>query len=222
MCTPVEVFSGLQAEGFRLSYRRVPMSRERTPQAADLDRLYVQLRDQPPGASSVAHVFVSRTAAGSSARFAAAFACMSLRAMEGADAAAAGAARRGTTILGTSPTAAMSLSPLARDVSPVKHARSDGLLRNDSELSDLVRSVEAGEYRGVMNLCRVLTGGTEVKEAVDAAIDSCGHIGNLRTDIFRCKEAAEGEKTWRQQHARRPGCLAPCMAPLTICLPVCR
>ena len=67
------------------------------------------------------------------------------------------------------------------------------LIRNDSELSDLVRSAQAGEYRGVMNLCRVLPGGAEAKVVVDAAIDACVAIGNLRDDILRCKEKAEGE-----------------------------
>jgi hypothetical protein len=44
-----------------------------------------------------------------------------------------------------------------------------------------------------MNLCRVLPGGAELKGAVDEAIDACAAIGNLREDIHRCKEAAEGE-----------------------------
>lgn len=42
-----------------------------------------------------------------------------------------------------------------------------------------------GEYRNIMNLCRVLPGGTEAKLAVDGAIDACMPIGNLREDIFR-------------------------------------
>lgn len=32
MCTPSEVFVAVAAEGYQVSYRRVPMSRERTPQ----------------------------------------------------------------------------------------------------------------------------------------------------------------------------------------------
>lgn len=42
-----------------------------------------------------------------------------------------------------------------------------------------------GEYRNIMNLCRVLPGGTEAKLAVDEAIDACFPIGNFREDIFR-------------------------------------
>lgn len=38
-----------------------------------------------------------------------------------------------------------------------------------------------GEYRGIMNLCRLMPAGTDAKLAVDEAIDRCAAIGNLRT-----------------------------------------
>lgn len=78
LCTPSEVFVALAAEGYRLSYQRAPMSRERTPQPADLDALQRQMTNYPPGGSPV-YIFLSRTATGSSVRFAAAFACTYLR-----------------------------------------------------------------------------------------------------------------------------------------------
>ena len=43
-----------------------------------------------------------------------------------------------------------------------------------------------GEYRGIMNLCRVLPQGTAAKLAVDKAIDRLPTIGSLREDIQRC------------------------------------
>ena len=49
LATPLEVWQGLAAEGYQLSYRRVPLSRERTPEAADLDVLHQQLMTQPVG-----------------------------------------------------------------------------------------------------------------------------------------------------------------------------
>lgn len=49
LATSLEVFQSLAAEGFQLSYRRVPLSRERTPEAADLDVLNSQLQQQPEG-----------------------------------------------------------------------------------------------------------------------------------------------------------------------------
>ena len=42
-----------------------------------------------------------------------------------------------------------------------------------------------GEYRGIMNLCRVLPNGTDAKFLVDDAIDQGASIGNLRNDIVR-------------------------------------
>eukprot|EP00210_Caulerpa_lentillifera_P000523 g506.t1 len=56
-----------------------------------------------------------------------------------------------------------------------------------------------GEYRGIMNLCRVLPNGSKCKASVDASIDSCVAIGSLREDILACKyttisESAEALK----------------------------
>jgi len=50
LATPLEVWQGLAAEGFNVAYRRLPLSRERTPEAADLDVLHRQLLTQPDGA----------------------------------------------------------------------------------------------------------------------------------------------------------------------------
>lgn len=51
LATPLEVYQGLAADGYQVSYRRVPLSRERTPEAADLDVLHQQLMTQPVGMS---------------------------------------------------------------------------------------------------------------------------------------------------------------------------
>lgn len=50
LATPLEVFQGLALEGYQLTYQRVPLSRERTPEAADLDALHRQALQQPGGA----------------------------------------------------------------------------------------------------------------------------------------------------------------------------
>ena len=47
LASPLEVHQGLAADGYQVSYRRVPLSRERTPEAADLDVLHHQLMTQP-------------------------------------------------------------------------------------------------------------------------------------------------------------------------------
>lgn len=40
---------GLASEGYQLSYRRIPLSRDRTPEAADLDTMHAQPLQQFPG-----------------------------------------------------------------------------------------------------------------------------------------------------------------------------
>ena len=50
-CMRAQVFESLAAEGFQLTAARVPLSRERTPEAADLDTLLAQHRPPPPGAA---------------------------------------------------------------------------------------------------------------------------------------------------------------------------
>ncbi|KAL6785014.1 hypothetical protein ACKKBG_A02080 [Auxenochlorella protothecoides x Auxenochlorella symbiontica] len=206
LATPAEVFAALAADGARVAYRRVPLSRERTPAAADLDLLAGRLAGR---AAHDVHVLLGRSAAGSSSRFAAALAAAVLahaRAREADDAAAAaagGAAPRQPT--GT-PDGGSPLAPLPTGASPRSGASSGApfgrgwrapaasrlaptppLLRLDSEVSELSRNVGAGEYRGIMNLCRVLRAGADAKEAVDAAIDACGAIGDLRADIAQCR-----------------------------------
>lgn len=247
MCTPAEVFIGLGAEGYQINYRRVPLSRERTPQAVDLNHLHQQMTNHP-GDKETAFLFVSRTATGSSARFAAAFACLVQKPKEmdatgtailygsspppntitnlissrsgggsssggafgsllninyssGAESPIDGGPGAGD---GSNSNPSLAAAGAVDGVSPLaKRQRGSNpslLLRNDSDLSDLVRSAQAGEYRGVMNLCRVLPGGTEAKAAVDESIDACEHIGNLRDDILKCKKAAENEDDEMIQH----------------------
>ncbi|PSC67685.1 paladin isoform X1 [Micractinium conductrix] len=207
LCTPREVFVAIAAEGYQISYRRVPMSRERTPQAADLDQLQAQMGSHPAG-KEVMYVFLSRTAAGSSARFAAAAAATYLQLQAERRAAAAAAATLppagvSPRVAGSSPRVAsapaLAAVQAADDtsdyMSPTKRQRlsAGSLLRVESDVSDLVsRNSLLGEYRGIMNLCRVLPNGLESKAAVDAAINRCAAIGNLRADIHACKEAAEG------------------------------
>ena len=49
LATPLEIWQALAAEGYEVTYRRIPLSRERTPEAADLDVLHHQLLQQPEG-----------------------------------------------------------------------------------------------------------------------------------------------------------------------------
>ncbi|KAL4440251.1 hypothetical protein ABPG75_003252 [Micractinium tetrahymenae] len=205
LCTPREVFVAVAAEGYQISYRRVPMSRERTPQAADLDQLLAQMGNHPAG-KEVLYIFLSRTATGSSARFSSAAAATYLLMQATAAAASPPPA-------GLSPrVASLAALPAASDdpsdyLSPSKRQRlsAGSLLRVESDVSDLVsRNALLGEYRGIMNLCRVLPNGLDAKAAVDAAINRCAAIGNLRADIHACKEAAEGAGPGAEEEATSP------------------
>lgn len=174
MCTPLEIFLGMAGEGYNLEYKRVPMSRERTPRAGDLDHLYMQTNSQQGKQQKVYYLFISRTATGSSARFAAAFACSCLM----------------NSPLNQSLNQHEDLRPKAKKITA-----STGLIRHDSESSEMARSIELGEYRGIMNLCRVLPSGGDAKKAVDDAIAQCKHIGNLKEDILKCKQMSEDDNT---------------------------
>ena len=88
LATPRAVAAALADAGYRLTYARVPLSRDRTPQAADVDALAAQAAaegrarsgggdqhddddDDEQNTLSVVHLVIARTATGSSARFAA-------------------------------------------------------------------------------------------------------------------------------------------------------
>lgn len=69
-----------------------------------------------------------------------------------------------------------------------------------------------GEYRGIMNLCRVLPNGTDAKLAVDNAIDLASPIGNLRNDIVRWQAHSSrlaGPWAWTATAAHEAGGLHP-------------
>lgn len=213
LATCLEVAKQLQAAGFHITYRRIPLSRERTPVSSDLTDMLKQMlalpagvgpldKDAPGGGASpnaaammreaahslvsstngagsastagsaadgdqqrnIVHLVVSRTATGSSARFAAAaFATFLAKRTPSESKAAA-------SQLPQSPTN----SPQGPAVKRMRRTHSD-----------------LGEYRGIMSLARVLPGGLEVKTQVDDSIDRCSAIGNLREDIKACKHSAE-------------------------------
>lgn len=200
LATCLDVAKHLQAEGYQISYRRIPLSRERTPVAGDLDALHKQMLLQQlllsgaageavaaPGALGrsmsvitaaaaegagrppprrVLHLVLSRTATGSSARFAASGLATFLIDPSSRE--------QGAALKGGSPTSSGDGSELPPAAKRMKRTMSD-----------------LGEYRCIMSLSRLLPGGMEVKAAVDGAVDRCSSIGNLRQDIKRCKHLAE-------------------------------
>ena len=192
--TPAEVFLGLAAEGYSLEYKRVPMSRERTPRADDLDQLYLQMNPEVPRGTDcrVLHVFISRTANGSSARFAATFACGCLLGRTDTPDAGGIAAAIDSSGRGPAPPSGDSAHS-AHSAHSSHSAQAHHMHRVDSGAFDLTRSIESGEYRGIMSLLRALPRGTDAKEAIDDAIDRCSSIGSITRDILQCKVISEDE-----------------------------
>eukprot|EP00884_Botryococcus_braunii_P001844 jgi/Botrbrau1/11660/Bobra.168_2s0015.2 len=182
LATPLEVFQGLALEGYQVTYQRVPLSRERTPEAADLDALHRQALQQP-GGKDVLHIIVARNAAGSSCRFVSTFLAAFM------------ANSRGPPLSSIPDNLVASVNDDVRANSPIIFRRpatssgSGGDMQQMRVVLDRSASI-LGEYRTIMNLVRVLPNGREAKLVVDKAIDSCAPIGNLRDDIHRCKEVA--------------------------------
>lgn len=64
--TPRQVFDEVKAEGYPVSYHRVPLTDERTPEPQDFDELFRLLRDHPAGAPQIfnCHAGKGRTTTG--------------------------------------------------------------------------------------------------------------------------------------------------------------
>eukprot|EP00197_Chlamydomonas_leiostraca_P007983 CAMPEP_0202863826 /NCGR_PEP_ID=MMETSP1391-20130828/4304_1 /ASSEMBLY_ACC=CAM_ASM_000867 /TAXON_ID=1034604 /ORGANISM="Chlamydomonas leiostraca, Strain SAG 11-49" /LENGTH=1425 /DNA_ID=CAMNT_0049543499 /DNA_START=116 /DNA_END=4393 /DNA_ORIENTATION=- len=166
LLTPLELVSHLiNSEGYRASYRRIPLSRERTPEAHDVEMLHQQLIEQQDASEfanprpNVLHLILSRTANGSSAKFVAAALCAFYARPQRASASGGGGSEGGQR-------------PTARSL-----------------------DAGSGEYRGIMSLCRLLPGGFEAKLTVDRAISLASPIGNLLADIAKCKGTADAPMT---------------------------
>jgi protein-tyrosine phosphatase len=61
-------------------------------------------------------------------------------------------------------------------------------------------ALNKGEYKTIMKLVRLLAGGPLVKAEVDAIIDHCSEMQNLRTAIFNLKTRAETVTNVKAQH----------------------
>jgi protein-tyrosine phosphatase len=61
----------------------------------------------------------------------------------------------------------------------------------DENISDTEDALLRGEYKLIMKLVRILNNGSEIKAEVDAMLDHCSEMQNLRTAIFNLKTRAE-------------------------------
>eukprot|EP00798_Chlamydomonas_sp_ICE-L_P002281 gene2281-8554_t len=175
-----ELVQDLVQKGYNVSYCRVPLSRDRTPEPTDLAQLHAQLLNLDSN-QKVAHLILSRRSTGSSARFAAA--AFTLCNMQPEQSAVGGA-----TISG-----GPSLDPSAGEFRGIMFAAAAFTLCNMQPEQSAVGGAtvsggpgldpSAGEFRGIMSLCRLLPGGSVAKLMVDTAINKCTQIGNILSDI---------------------------------------
>eukprot|EP01026_Neomeris_dumetosa_P055765 TRINITY_DN50829_c0_g1_i8.p1 TRINITY_DN50829_c0_g1~~TRINITY_DN50829_c0_g1_i8.p1 ORF type:complete len:321 (-),score=36.97 TRINITY_DN50829_c0_g1_i8:539-1501(-) len=161
--TPLQVHAQLKSEGFQVSYRRIPLSRARTPVATDIDFFHEQassrLECQRQNIKAI-HLIISRTAQGSSQRFGSSLLATHIR-----WAANRRRSRKNSFIDSDFDDQFQQLQAISRTPSML------------------------GEYRELLHLCQVLPSGTECKTAVDFAIGNCSEaVGNIVEDIRRCKE----------------------------------
>jgi len=185
--TPKEVYDSLLAGGLNVHYVRLPMTDGMAPRAAQFDAMYSSFSEQPPGTRFV-------------------FNCQ------------AGSGRTTTgTVVGTLLHLALtggslldfdelkSCMPLARRTSvqsyvsagPEADARPDAIQRTESAIDkEEASALYMGEYSAARRLTVLLKNGVDIKKSVDAVIDSCGVLKNLREAIFDYRHPSVAGQSW--------------------------
>ncbi|CAG9460890.1 unnamed protein product [Pedinophyceae sp. YPF-701] len=195
ICSPLDAAESLQEEGYALTYARVPLSRERTPQASDIDILHrlitVPPVAPPPGAAprERKYVILSRTADGSSVRFVAAMLALHVETLRSSVRQEPPADRAWAMSPPPSPAMVSGHGPAASG--PSGSGGGSG------------RSVP--ELRAISSLVRVLPRGAECKAAVDEAARRSARIGSLVHDIAECAHVVqEGRERKREATPQTP------------------
>ncbi len=95
--------------------------------------------------------------------------------------------------------------PISRSPSPSlgESANTSAAAAADADEAAAASSEEAqksklyarGEYKGIMSLLRILKYGRQVKEQVDAVIDYCGNVHNIRLAIAQARAESDVERT---------------------------
>jgi len=167
--TPREVYKRLGEEGFPVSYVRVAITDEQSPEEADFDSLVRLIQD------------TDRTTTGI------VFNCQMGR----------GRTSTGMVITTLYDRIEKSDGPQG-DTEKVHSAPStpsqNPLLSSSGGEEDVNAAYHRGEYRIILRLMRILPGGPAIKTFCDVSIDMCQHMQNLREDILGCKERAEAAK----------------------------
>eukprot|EP00963_Diacronema_lutheri_P007046 scaffold625_cov324-Pavlova_lutheri.AAC.80 len=169
IATPVDVFSSLASEGYAVDYSRLPLSRERMVSADDIDKLHTLLE-------SVAHAWTKPDGFKEMVLF-------------------ISHTGRGSSIRFSMATACVALPMMGVPESELSPALTMSTSPSDHKMAEGDEELLRGEYRVINALVRVLAAGPATKAAVDLAINRCSEVGNIRQDIFRCRQTVATAQT---------------------------
>lgn len=212
ICDTKELFEALKREGYRIRYKRIPLSKEREIMAEDFDEM-----EGLPLQPDIPNLIISRTVDGTSARYVSTFICcyqdywysnqQKLKNNSPFCSNQNNQVNNGTTSTTTQ------TSTITKEISdeiqkePFFNINSSNLKncninsfvitniksrpnktiiqQQGSSNSDDIYSI--GDYSGILNLCRLEKNGLQCKALVDKAINACLKMGNLLEDILSCK-----------------------------------
>lgn len=169
IATPVDVFSTLASESFAVDYSRLPLSRERKVSAADIDKLHSLLQ-------SVAQAWTKPDGIKEMVLF-------------------ISHTGRGSSVRFSMATACVALPIMGVPESEFLPTLAPSTTPPDCKMAEGDEELLHGEYRVINALVRVLAAGPATKAAVDLAIDRCSEVGNIRHDIFRCRQSVATAQT---------------------------
>ena len=164
--TTAEVFEGLKKEGYKVDYKRIPISDEKRPEAKDFDEIVQRMKDVDPDTPVIfnCHAGKGRTTTALIA------AGLVRRAKEGK--------------AGKSITKQRSVHDKIMEVVDKYYNTLTGKKPDEADF-------KSGEYKLVLSLIRMMEKGPQSKEEVDKLIDKYDAVQNLREAILESKEKGQ-------------------------------
>eukprot|EP00850_Spirogloea_muscicola_P022112 SM000277S10347 [mRNA] locus=s277:33301:42396:- [translate_table: standard] len=161
--TPLEVYESLQAEGYKVDYERVPVTDEKSPKERDFDLLVHRLAQVDVNTRLLFNCQMGRGRTTTGMVVATLIHLCRTRSLQSPPALA-----------------------VAHSESPRKSfaAFKDDFWTEEGHQKAVEEKLRLGEYSVIRSLTRVLQGGAESKRIVDAAIDKCSAMQNLREAIL--------------------------------------
>ncbi len=164
--TTAEVFEGLKKEGYKVDYKRIPISDEKRPEAKDFDEIVQRMKDVDPDTPVI-------------------FNCQAGRGRTTTALIAAGLVRRAKEgEAGKSITKHRSVHNKIMEVVDRYYNAITGKKPDEADFKN-------GEYKLVSSLIRMMEKGPQSKEEVDKLIDKYDAVQNLREAILESREKGQ-------------------------------